>query len=266
MRRAAGASRTRPRARQIAQSTYSPGSKRTTSPSCATAAASLGICRLRSGPTRSTSAPARRASGGPAESEKQRAPPVGHARVFPSPAFAAGDPSARVPLTDPMTVDQACAPPAPELLADQARPDCPRFCAFGLPPDAPTGLPRSSGHATPAEASCRNRRLGPRSIVPSARKAAGGTSAPATHGCRASRKTEVVAKRGSGAGAWLGRGRRGAYWPRLATCVLRGGSARSRSIRSTSARNRSSSAPASCWLGGCLIRSGLIWASLRSTS
>jgi hypothetical protein len=52
----AGASRIRWLARQIAQSTYSPGSMRTVSPSWATAAASLGACRLRCGPTRSTSA------------------------------------------------------------------------------------------------------------------------------------------------------------------------------------------------------------------
>ena len=58
-------------ARQIAQSTYSPGSMRTMSPSSATAAASLGACRLRCGPTRSTLASTRQST--PRRSRLRRA-------------------------------------------------------------------------------------------------------------------------------------------------------------------------------------------------
>ena len=179
----------------------------------------------------------------------------------------AGERSARVPLTDPMTADQACAPLAPGAGARRSSSMRLSSIACGRSTTQRSQVAAQIPWATPAQ-----RRQGGRDVKPGAaldRAERGRAQAnsstrvkrTAVGDLESGRRRDAVQRRRSG---W--RGRAGAYWPRLASCVLRGGSARSRSMRSTSAWKRLRSAPASCWLGGCLSRRGLICAPLRRTS
>ena len=94
-----------------------------------------------------------------------------------------------------MTADQACAPRPPELeLADQARSDCPRLCAAGLPPDALEVAAQILGprYASGGKAAATSGSA-PRSIVPSARRPQAEFVRPVDEQLSGSRKTDGAA-------------------------------------------------------------------------
>jgi hypothetical protein len=151
--------------------------------------------------------------------------------VVSSPAAAAGDRSTRGPLPDPMTADQACASLPPKLsLAARARSDCRQSSPPGLQPGAPLWPPGSCSHVTTRGDGRADVKLGAANANPAKPEAKSWARGTAVGWAG---QTDLAARRSRRRG--IGRGADGAYWPRLASCVLRGGSARSRSMRSTSA-------------------------------
>jgi hypothetical protein len=96
--------------------------------------------------------------------------------------------------------------------------------------------PDPRGHASPAQAGMprRQARRRARFRAERSRRQAESCVAPPTNS-RRQVCSRAAPRRAPGGGALAGAVGPAAYWPRLASCVLRGGSARSRSMRSTSA-------------------------------